>query len=292
MRLAIDGELELGRDCDGLLLADTEVSRRHLRLRPVGDAIEAADLDSTNGTFIGDDRIDHPRLLQPGQKVRLGSTTVEVEGRVGADTVAGTTGRATSIAADLRRTSIDVVADAVAAKERRSADDSGPTTTILFSDIESSTERATSMGDAAWYTLLEAHNSVIREELHGWGGKEIKSVGDGFMCSFSSVRRGIGFAVAVQRRIEDPHGPDLRVRMGLHTGEVITDATGDLFGRHVNLAARVANLAGGGEIMASLVVHEISAGRDDLVWDAPLVADLKGFAEPETVFRLMWESAA
>ena len=128
----------------------------------------------------------------------------------------------------------------------------GRTTTIVFSDIESSTERATSMGDQSWFELLERHNDIFRAELQRCGGHEVKSVGDGFMLTFDSVRGALRFTSAVQHKFEAADGPDLRVRMGLHTGEAIADTSGDLFGRHVNLAARVANLALGGQVIAKI----------------------------------------
>jgi len=83
-------------------------------------------------------------------------------------------------------------------------------------------------------------------------------------------------------------GPDVRVRMGIHTGEAITDPTGDLFGRHVILAARVANLAEGGQVLTSLVVREIAAGQEDFVFGEPVLAELKGFLEPHPVYELLW----
>jgi adenylate cyclase len=168
----------------------------------------------------------------------------------------------------------------------------GETITILFSDIESSTERATAMGDAAWFELLEVHNAIIRTAVARFGGREVKSIGDGFMLVFPSVRRALRFATAVQQQVEAPDGPDLRIRMGIHTGETIIDASGDLFGRHVNLAARVANLAAGGEIMASLVVLEIAAGRDDAIFGEPSQTELKGFAELQTVYQVHWSEDA
>ncbi|MCP4227463.1 MAG: adenylate/guanylate cyclase domain-containing protein [Actinomycetia bacterium] len=113
-------------------------------------------------------------------------------------------------------------------------------------------------------------------------------MGDGFMMTFPSVAKALRFTITVQEQVMDDDGPDVRVRMGLHTGEAISDITGDLFGRHVNMAARVANLAEGGQIMASLVVHEIAAGQDDIRFGEPSLAELKGFPEPQTVYEELW----
>ena len=195
---------------------------------------------------------------------------------------------------DLRSASIDVVANMVTSglidAEANSLE--GETITIVFSDIEASTERATAMGDAAWFALLEEHNVIIRTELARFGGREVKSIGDGFMLVFPSVRRALRFTTSAQERVEAPEGPDLRIRMGIHTGETIIDASGDLFGRHVNLAARVTNLAAGGQILASMVVREIAAGRDDALFGEASQAELKGFAEFQTIYEVLWSEEA
>ncbi len=294
--LVLENDLVLGRDCEGLLLADSRVSRRHLRLRPVGDRVEVADLSSTNGSFLDSIPLREPQLVDSDCTILIGDTVVSLMfggGGVGGPASFGT---ATSVrsADDLRSTSIAVLADSLATIEPADlgieglADD---TVTMVFSDIESSTERATGMGDAAWFALLEDHNRIVRSELTKLGGREVKSMGDGFMLAFPSVSRALRFVISVQQQVEAPDGPDLRVRIGLHTGEVITDGSGDLFGRHVNLAARIANLAEGGQILASVVVREIAEGRDEAVFGEATWAEFKGFAEPHAVFEVNWQDA-
>ncbi len=109
------------------------------------------------------------------------------------------------------------------------------------------------------------------------------------MLTFASVSKALGFASDVQRAVESDDGPDLRVRIGAHTGEAIADATGDLYGRHVNLAARVANLAHGGQILTSFVVREIALGHDEFRFGDLILADLKGFTDPQPVYELLWD---
>jgi adenylate cyclase len=294
LTLDLESELVMGRDCEGLLLADPQVSRRHLRLRPVGRTVEIADLNSTNGSYLDGIRLSEPQLVEATCPVLVGDTMVTVRFDALDETMAGVHGRSTMVrsADDLRSTSIEMVADLVGSTSAPQAEGlAGDTVTIVFSDIESSTERATSMVDEAWYALLEEHNRIIRTELDFFGGREVKSISDGFMLAFPSVQRAIRFAVSVQQLVEAEDGPDLRVRMGLHTGEAISDAEGDLFGRHVNLTARVANLASGGQILASLVVREIAAGRDDALFGAPAKVELKGFAHLQTVYEIAWGMA-
>lgn len=290
--LLVEHELVIGRESEGLRIADPQMSRRHLRIRRLGSSIEVSDLGSTNGSFLDGVPLKQPQVVNDTCRVLIGDTTITIDPAAGADEATGL-GRDTQVRRDddLRSTSIDIVAGVVTSSVLDVEPDSldGETVTILFSDIESSTERATAMGDAAWFELLEAHNAIIRTELARFGGREVKSIGDGFMLVFPSVRRSLRFATEVQKKVEAPNGPDLRIRMGIHTGETIIDAAGDLFGRHVNLAARVANLAEGGEIMASLVVREIAAGRDDAVFGEPSQAELKGFAELQTVYQVHWD---
>ncbi len=296
--LVLREPLVLGRDCDGLVLADAQVSRRHLELRANGDTVVASDLGSTNGTFLDGERLTGPVTLRPHQTLTLGATAVRVVEQ--ADPGYGGVGRHTTVttpavpggADDLRRTSIDVVADLVTADPLLAQSDSD-TVTILFSDIESHTERVAGMGDAAWFELLEVHNRVFRDVLARARGREVKAQGDGFMLAFTSVRRALVFATMVQRRLAEHSATDpdreIKVRMGLHTGEAITDPSGDLFGRHVIKAARIANLATGGQILVSETVREIAAGAHDLAFGDGVAVELKGLDGLHSVYDLFWD---
>jgi class 3 adenylate cyclase len=117
------------------------------------------------------------------------------------------------------------------------------TVTLLFSDIEGSTAANSRLGDQRWMAVLRAHNQIVRDGVARHGGFEVKSQGDGFMVAFSSARRGLAAAVAIQRALEahaEAHPEEAtRVRMGLHTGEVLKEGD-DFFGSHVAMAARIA----------------------------------------------------
>lgn len=281
-------ELVVGRDAEGLIVPDSEVSRRHVEFRRVGSAVEIADLGSTNGTTLDGSPLTGTARIESSAQLQIGDTRITVEFR---GSVAPGLGRATEVRApDLRKTSIDLVAEQIGSRAVDTAgpDRNGDTVTILFSDIESSTERASQLGDTAWFDLLEAHNGIFRQALATWQGSEIKSMGDGFMLTFPSVRRALGFAAEVQRRIEADDGPDLRVRIGLHTGEAIVDQAGDLFGRHVIIAARVANMADGGQVLTSLVAHEIAAGDTAYRFGPPVLAELKGLPGQHAVYEFDW----
>ncbi len=194
---------------------------------------------------------------------------------------------------DARRTSIEAVADAAAQTPVDVAALRGDqsTVTIVFSDIESSTERNVALGDQVWFDVLAAHNAVVARRVAEHGGAIIKNQGDGFMLSFPSARRALDCMVEVQRDLTMQAGtnPDraVRVRVGVHTGEVLVDDDGDLFGQHVVVAARVANLARGGEILVSSLTREIVASRGDVVFGEPRDVVLKGIGEA-TVHPIDW----
>jgi class 3 adenylate cyclase len=208
----------------------------------------------------------------------------------GGDTVVK--GRAEVTAA--RMTSIDAVAAAANSEQpnvsRLTGD--GGTITIVFSDIESSTEMATQLGDTKWFAVLHQHNEIIRRVVKRYHGTEIKSQGDGFMLTFPSARSAVLAMCEAQREFgvyaaEHPETP-IRVRVGVHTGEAIRDAGGDLFGRHIILASRIANLAHGGEIVASSITKEIASGRGDLQFSNPREVQIKGFEELHHVYDVIW----
>ena len=297
--IEVHDRLELGRDCDGLLLADVQVSRRHVELSCMDGRVMVTDLGSTNGTFFGGQRLTSPVELRSNARIQLGGTTVELAER----RTTAYDERSTAIGSpdddepeDLRRTSIDRLAISATRDRWRPNRPAtiGTTTTILFSDIESSTEFATSLGDRAWYELLGEHNNILRRELKRHGGSEIKSQGDGFMLTFTSARAAAQFAIAAQRSIDgilrSGDGRELHIRIGLHTGEAVADPDGDLFGRHVIIAARIANLAVGGEILVSSLVFEIASATGDLIFNSPRTVELKGIPGDQTVHALDWRS--
>ncbi len=128
--------------------------------------------------------------------------------------------------------------------------------TVLFTDIVGSTERAASLGDARWRTELDAHDRAVREQLRRFRGREIKTTGDGFVASFDGPARAIDCAraiLAAAKRL----GLDLRA--GLHTGEC--DVRGDdLGGLAVHIAARVGAVAAPGEVLVSGTVKDLVVG--------------------------------
>jgi class 3 adenylate cyclase len=172
--------------------------------------------------------------------------------------------------------------------------EAGAFRTVLFTDVEASTALTDRLGDAKARELLREHERLVREALKSHGGSEVKTMGDGFMASFSSATKALECAVAMQRAFaEHNEGAEepIRVRVGLNAGEPIAeedpDGRSDLFGTAVNEAARIAAAAQGGEILVSNVVRELTKGKDFQFADRGNVA-LKGFDEPVRLYELRW----
>ena len=193
---------------------------------------------------------------------------------------------------DPSTTSVDDVAASVGSERPSLRPATAPdgTVTVLFSDIEASTEVNERLGDVRWLELLRLHHAIVREQVHQHGGFEVKSQGDGFMIAFPSARRAVQCAQAIQDAIgsrlsEHPDGP-IRLRIGLHTGEAIREEA-DFYGKNVVLAARIADEAGGGEILASSVVKQLTESAGDLRFEDERELELDGLAGTHTVYRVV-----
>ena len=177
------------------------------------------------------------------------------------------------------------------------ASTTGDVYTILFTDVEGSTALTDRLGDAAARELLREHERITREALKAHGGSEVKTMGDGVMASFSSATQALECAIALQRAFEahnESADEAIKVRIGLNAGEPIAEddpgGRGDLFGTAVNMAARMAAKAEGGEILASNVVRELVAGKEFLFNDRG-ETELRGFEDPVRVYEVRWRES-
>src|SRR5215831_3011359 len=128
--------------------------------------------------------------------------------------------------------------------------------TVLFTDIVDGTRKAVELGDDKWRELLEAHHALVREELKRFRGHEIDTAGDGYLAAVGGPARAIRAAVAIVGRVSQL---GIRIRVGVHTGECdVMD--GKLSGVAVHTGARVASLAGPGEVLVSSTVKDLVAG--------------------------------
>ncbi len=163
----------------------------------------------------------------------------------------------------------------------------GGPVTVLFTDVEASTDLRTRHGDHAAQQLLRRHEEVVRDEVAAHGGVEVKALGDGFMVAFGSARRALACAVAIQRALAERRAdlPDLKVRIGLNTGEVVAEAD-DLYGQAVHAAARIAARAAGGEILVSEVVRQLAGVTPELTFTDRGRYRLKGFPDRFRLFEV------
>jgi class 3 adenylate cyclase len=129
-------------------------------------------------------------------------------------------------------------------------------TTVLFTDIVGSTERAEREGDRRWSELLSAHHKVVRSELQHFRGQEIDTAGDGFLSTFDGPARAIRCALAIRDRVA---GLGLQIRAGLHTGEVELSESGPR-GLAVHIGARIGAIAGPDEVLVSGTVKDLVGG--------------------------------
>jgi class 3 adenylate cyclase len=128
--------------------------------------------------------------------------------------------------------------------------------TVLFTDIVTSTERSAEMGDRRWKDVLDQHDTLIRRELERHRGRLVKNTGDGILATFDGPARAIRCAQAIAASVKSL---GIEVRAGLHTGEVEVRGE-DVTGMGVNIAARVMDAAGPGEVVASSTVKDLVAG--------------------------------
>jgi pimeloyl-ACP methyl ester carboxylesterase len=143
--------------------------------------------------------------------------------------------------------------------------------TVLFTDIVGSTERAAELGDRRWRELLDRHDDVVRRHLTTFTGREIKTTGDGFLATFDGPARAIRCACAIRDEVGDI---GLAVRAGVHTGECEVRGN-DVGGVAVHIGARVASKARAGEVLVSSAVKDLVVGSGIAFADRG-VHELKG----------------
>jgi class 3 adenylate cyclase len=182
-----------------------------------------------------------------------------------------------------------VIADEIAeflTGERPSFEVERVLTTVLFTDIVDSTQRAAAMGDRKWRVLLDTHDRIVRDELRRYGGREINTTGDGFLASFDGPARALRCARAI---VDAASLAAIDVRVGVHTGECEVRGD-DLGGIAVHIGARVASEAQGGQVLTTSTVRELVAGSGITFADHG-VHELKGIADTWHLYEAMPSTA-
>lgn len=158
----------------------------------------------------------------------------------------------------------------------------------MFTDIEGFTEMTERLGDVESHRRLMKHDVIIRSRLTANNGRELKSLGDGFLVVFPSVANALACAAAIQDDLSEhnaQHDDQLRVRIGIHAGSVIAQRD-DVHGRNVIVASRIASLAKGGEVLVSSVVRRLAHGGR-FKFDEGRTATLPGLADDQLVYALL-----
>jgi class 3 adenylate cyclase/pimeloyl-ACP methyl ester carboxylesterase len=140
----------------------------------------------------------------------------------------------------------------------RGPDTTRAVTTLLFTDVVRSTERAAQLGDELWREVLSLHDDAAHRMTSTFGGRIVKTMGDGVLATFDGPRRAIRASAALRRELRRI---GLDVRSGIHTGEVEKRGV-DVSGIAVHIAARVMAAAGEGEILVSRTVRDLIAGSE------------------------------
>ena len=167
------------------------------------------------------------------------------------------------------------------------------TVTVIFTDLVGSTEIASQLGAEAADDLRHEHDALLRDAIAGYGGNEVKHLGDGVMAVFSGAADAVGCAVAIQRAVEmhTRHGGgSLSIRVGLSAGDVTREGD-DVFGEPVIEASRLCALAGGGQILAGDVVRLLVNSRGGHDFVSLGERELKGLPEPRPVCEVGWAPA-
>ena len=158
--------------------------------------------------------------------------------------------------------------------------------TVMFTDIVDSTKRSAELGDHDWRAVRRRHDEIVRTELERHRGREIKTLGDGFLATFEGPARGVHCARAI---VAGVRSLGIQIRAGLHTGEVELEGD-DIAGIAVAIGARVGALAGPSEVLVSRTIKDLTAGSGLVFVDAG-EHDLKGVPDRWQLYRVTDEGA-
>jgi class 3 adenylate cyclase/pimeloyl-ACP methyl ester carboxylesterase len=159
--------------------------------------------------------------------------------------------------------------------------------TIVFSDIVSSTDLVNSLGDAEARDIFLQHDKIIRDKINKYKGMELQNLGDGFMLSFGSATAAIKCACAIQKEIAQ-NLPQIQIRIGINTGEVVKREGRRPFGQAVVLASRIVSECDGGQILISDISKQLAAGGK-FGFSEKGKFKPKGFDENIKLYEVSWK---
>ena len=193
---------------------------------------------------------------------------------------------------DFTGTEQTAIADLVAAaRQGFSLDQRDGFASIMFTDIVNSSGLAAVLGDRLWSAEMTRHFAALRDLIEQAGDQFVKSLGDGTMSSFPDPARALQAARAIQHAAQQSDGPALALRIGIHTGTVV-QTEDDFFGNVVNKAARIAALAGPGEVRLSDATRSMADGPQGWRFADPVSVRLDGFEDTDLIHRLDLDAPA
>ena len=154
--------------------------------------------------------------------------------------------------------------------------------TVLFTDIVDSTRLQASLGDRGWKDLIGRHDALVRSLLERFRGREVKTMGDGFLATFDGPARGVRCAETIATNVQSL---GIEIRAGVHTGEVRME-NGDVIGLGVSIGARVMSKASASEVLVSQTVKDLVAGSG-LEFEERGEHELKGVPGTWRLYRVV-----
>ncbi|MGI9666399.1 MAG: adenylate/guanylate cyclase domain-containing protein, partial [Acidimicrobiia bacterium] len=159
------------------------------------------------------------------------------------------------------------------------------TVTVVFTDVEGSADRAVQMGDREWGRIVSQHFADIEEVATKHQGMVVKTLGDGAMLVFNSAAAGVGAALDIHRSVARLNNGDVRVRVGVHTGDALRRG-GDYQGQTVDKAARVAAAATPGQTLVTETARALLGDAGDYRFSDAVILHLKGIPGVTNAFLL------
>jgi class 3 adenylate cyclase len=159
--------------------------------------------------------------------------------------------------------------------------------TIAFFDLEGFTTFASRRERDEVRGLIFAFHGLVREQVERHGGFEVKQMGDGFMLAFSSPARAVTCASDMQRAMENPLAPSIRLRVGINSGDAIREGN-DFFGHTVNVASRITNRAAGGQVLVSEATRVLAGHVEGVRFLDTGRRRLRGLRRRRRLFEVVW----
>lgn len=161
------------------------------------------------------------------------------------------------------------------------------TATLVFTDIVDSTPLSLQLGEERWHAAITAHLDSISDLVEDEGGSVVKTLGDGGMFVFESGAAALRAATRIQQVVSESSEPDLVVRVGVHTGDVV-QTEDDYVGTTVAKAARVAAAADGGQILVSTTTAGL-VNASEFEFGESITVELKGLNGSHHLQPLNWQ---